>query len=279
MAFAAMATALGVSTFVAAAGTVAAVGAVGAATNSAVQSGKSKKSAKLEAAKQRRMEKRLEQLEQMRQPVINQAAKIREMKDQVFNPYANLGVAMKATELQIAETDKALANTLDAIQSQGPGAGNATALAQMAASGKAQVAASIENQEANNMKLRIEGEQAKQNQLMQLEQTALAEEVAAFERQEGRDIAQMSRTAGLADRAGAQALAYEQTAQAQQQAAWGAVTDIGTSLLGMSGTGGAGGSMSGGMSMADGTGGYNYTGSPAPDSVSFGGTTYTTSGG
>lgn len=107
----------------------------------------------------------------------------------------------------------------------------------MAAAGKAQVAASIENQEANNMKLRIEGEQAKQNQLMQLEQTALAEEVAAFGRQEERDIAQMSRTSGLADRAGAQALAYEQTAQAQQQAAWGAVTDIGTSLLGMSGTG------------------------------------------
>lgn len=241
MAFAALGTALGVSAFAAAAGTVAAVGAVGAATNSAVQSGKSKKSARLEAAKQRRMEQRLEQLEQMRQPVINQAAKIREMKDQVFNPYANLGVAMKATELQIAETDKALANTLDAIQSQGPGAGNATALAQMAAAGKAQVAASIENQEANNMKLRIEGEQAKQQQLMQLEQTALAEEVAAFDRQEGRDVAQLARTAGLADRAGAQALAYEQTAQAQQQAAFGAVADIGTSLLGMSGTGGGAG--------------------------------------
>ena len=210
---------------------ISAVGAVAGGTAAGVNASKNKKAARLEAAKQRRMEQRLEQLEQMRQPVINQAAKIREMKDQVFNPYSNLGVAMKATELQIAETDKALANTLDAIQSQGPGAGNATALAQMAASGKAQVAAQIENQEANNMKLRIEGESAKQQQLMQLEQTALAEEVAAFDRQESRDIAQIARTAGLADRAGAQAISYEQAAQAQMGEAFGAVSDIGMSMM------------------------------------------------
>jgi hypothetical protein len=138
---------------------------------------------------------------------------------------------MKATELQIAETDKALANTLDAIQAQGPGAGSATALAQMAASGKAQVSAQIENQEASNMQLRIEGESAKQQQLMQLEQTALAEEVAAFDRQEERDIAQMSRVAGLADRAGAQSIAYGQAAQQNTMDALGAVTDLGTSMM------------------------------------------------
>ena len=206
-------------------------GAIASGTAAGINASKNKRAARLEAAKQRRMEQRLEQLEQMRQPVINQAAKIREMKDQVFNPYANLGVAMKATELQIAETDKALANTLDAIQSQGPGAGNATALAQMAASGKAQVAAQIENQEAANMKLRIEGESAKQQQLMQLEQTALAEEVAAFDRQESRDIAQIARTAGLADRAGAQAISYEQAAQAQMGEAFGAVSDIGMVMV------------------------------------------------
>jgi hypothetical protein len=207
------------------------VGAVASGTAAGINASKNKKAARLEAAKQRRMEKRLEQLEQTRQPVINQAAKIREMKDQVFNPYANLGVAMKATELQIAETDKALANTLDAIQAQGPGAGSATALAQMAASGKAQVSAQIENQEASNMQLRIEGESAKQQQLMQLEQTALAEEVAAFDRQEERDIAQMSRVAGLADRAGAQSIAYGQAAQQNTMDALGAVTDLGTSMM------------------------------------------------
>ncbi len=212
-------------------GVVAIVGAVAGGTSSAINASKNNQAAILEAAKQKRLERRLEQLEQMRQPVINQAAKIREMKDQVFNPYANIGVAMKATELQIAETDKALANTLDAIQSGGSGAGNATALAQMAATSKAQVSAQIENQEASNMQLKIEGEAAKQQQLQALEQTALAEEVAAFGRQEDREIAKMARTAGLADRAGAQSIAYNQAGQQQTMDAFGAVTDLGTSML------------------------------------------------
>ncbi len=252
---------------------VSGVGALASGTASAVNASKNKRQAALENAKQRRMEKRLEQLEQMRQPVINQAAKIREMKDQVFNPYANLGVAMKATELQIAETDKSLANTLDAIQAAGPGAGSATALAQMAASSKAQVSAQIENQEASNMQLRIEGEAAKQNTLMQLEQTALAEEVSAFDRQEEREVAKMARTAGLADRAGQQSIAYQQAAQQNTMDALGAVTDIGGSIMQYGALSSPGGTNEWGMSPNP-----NYDpNKPTPKSVNIGGITYTTS--
>ena len=100
----------------------------------------------------------MERFEQERQPVINQADSIRAMKGQVFNEASNLGVAMQATNMQMAETDKALANTLDTIAAMGEGAGNATALAQMAASSKAEVSAGIEMQEMENQKLRVAGE-------------------------------------------------------------------------------------------------------------------------
>lgn len=216
-----------------AATTVAVVGAAGAATNSAVKGGKNKRASRVASAQARREEKRLEQFEAMRQPVINQAGKLRALKSQVFNPAANMGVAMKASELQMEETDKALANTLDAISAGGPGAGNATALAQMAAVSKAQVAAGIESQEASNMQLRIAGETTRQKALQDLETTALAEEVSAYGRQEERDLAKMDRMAGLADRSHQSSIAYGQAADQNSADMWGSITDMG--MAGMSG--------------------------------------------
>ena len=52
------------------------------------------------------------------------------------NPYANLGVATQAAEMQAEEADIALANTLDTIRSSGASAGGATALAQAALKSK-----------------------------------------------------------------------------------------------------------------------------------------------
>ncbi len=78
------------------------------------------------------------------------------------NPYENLAVATQAAEMQAEETDIALANTLNTLQASGMGAGGATALAQAAAKSKQGVSASIEAQEADNEKLRAEGEQAAQ---------------------------------------------------------------------------------------------------------------------
>jgi chromosome segregation ATPase len=214
---------------------IAVAGAVGSgvvATNNAV---KNKRSALLEGAKAKRLEKQLEALEQSRQPVIDQSQKIRNLKNQVSNPYANLGVAMQSANLQIEQTDQALANTLETINATGMGAGGASALAKAAAQSKAGIAASIETQEANNQKLRIEGEQKAQDTKINIEKQALAEEVAAFERQDERDVAKMNRVAGLQDRASQNEMMYQQAAQEQSMQAMGAVTDLGTSLMGMGG--------------------------------------------
>ena len=110
--------------------------------------------------------KKLNQLEASRQQITNpygpdtvrdasnlatsQANKIR-------NPFANLSVATKAAEIQMEQSDLALANTLDTLRATGAGAGGATALAQAALQSKQAVAASIESQEAQNEKLKAEG--------------------------------------------------------------------------------------------------------------------------
>lgn len=245
---------------------IAVAGAVGSgvvATNNAV---KNKRSALLEGAKAKRLEKQLEALEQSRQPVIDQSQKIRNLKNQVSNPYANLGVAMQSANLQMEQTDQALANTLETINATGMGAGGASALAKAAAQSKAGIAASIETQEANNQKLRIEGEQKAQDTKINIEKQALAEEVAAFERQDERDVSKMNRLAGLQDRAQQNQMMYQQAAQEQSMQAMGAVTDLGTSMMsmagGMPGGGGGGGGVPG---VAPPTGGglYGYGDAPA----------------
>lgn len=166
--------------------------------------------AREEQARARKAERRLKALEASRQPVIDQSDKIRGLKDQVFNPYANLGVAMQASNLQIEQTDEDLANTLDVISKSGTSAGGATALAKMAATSKAQVAANIEKQELGNQQLRIEGEAQVMGQKMSLEQMALAEETAVWGRQEERDLTQMDRLSGQQANAQAQAFAHQQ---------------------------------------------------------------------
>ena len=191
---------------------------------------------KEEEKKALELEKDLKRFEASRQAVIDQSGAIRDMKKQVFNPYANLAVANQAAELKIEQTDQALANTLDQINQSGTGAGAATALARMAAASKAQVGASLEKQEVNNQKLRAEGEAAVNAQKMQLEQAALQEETAAWGRQEGRDLATMDRLAGLGENAQAQAMAYgQQSAQAFGNAASSAV-GLGGDVAGLGGT-------------------------------------------
>tara|TARA_R110000824_G_scaffold353736_1_gene540826 strand:- start:1624 stop:2304 length:681 start_codon:yes stop_codon:yes gene_type:complete len=191
-------------------------GAVGSAVPAIVgafQSIAANKDARISAARERRAQKNLERFEASRQAVINQAEDIRALKSQVFNPYANLGVANQASELKIEQTDQALANTLDQINRSGTGAGAATALARMAATSKAQVGASLENQEVKNQQLRMQGEASMISQKMQLEQAALGEEGAAWGRQENRDLATLDRLSGLQENAQAQEMAYKMGGQ------------------------------------------------------------------
>ena len=64
------------------------------------------------------------------------------------------------------QSDIALANTLDTLRATGASAGGATALAQAALQSKKGVAASIESQEAQNEKLKAQGEQQLNQQKM-----------------------------------------------------------------------------------------------------------------
>tara|TARA_R110002020_G_scaffold193789_1_gene394308 strand:- start:999 stop:1724 length:726 start_codon:yes stop_codon:yes gene_type:complete len=169
--------------------------------------------ARQQELKAKQYERDLKAFEASRQAVINQAGDIRNLKKQVNNPYAKLAVATQAADLKIEQTDQALANTLDQINQSGTGSGAATAMARMAAASKAQVGATIETQEVQNQKLRIEGEAAADQRKMALEQAALGAEVAAFDRQENRDIASLDRLAGLQENAEAAAMMQRQQGQ------------------------------------------------------------------
>ncbi len=127
--------------------------------------------ARAAAREKARLESKLQNLEDNRQPIINPYEDVKsvaglaeDLTSQISNPYVNLGVATQAAEMQAEEADIALANTLDTIRATGAGAGGATALAQAALRSKKDVAANIESQEANNEKLRAQGEQALQQQ-------------------------------------------------------------------------------------------------------------------
>ena len=98
----------------------------------------------------------------------------RNSRQQIYNPMAGLtneaekiGVATKAAEFQAEQADLALANTLDTIMATGSGGAGATALAQAALQSKQGVAASIEQQEAANEKLRAQGQQQLEQLQMQ----------------------------------------------------------------------------------------------------------------
>ena len=151
------------------------------------------KKAKKHKRKAKKHKQRMKEFEANRQPVINQADEIRAMKDDLFNPMANLPVATQAAEMQMEQTDQALANTLDTIRATGSGAGGATALAQAAAQSKAKVSANIQQQEASNAKAAAQGEAQLMRDKQALDKAAIAEEGAAWGRQEDRDIVQLNR--------------------------------------------------------------------------------------
>jgi len=147
-----------------------------------------------ELARQIKAETRkLNSLEGSRQQITNPYSGVRDMsslaKDlssKVTNPFANLSVATGAAEIQMEQSDIALANTLDTLRATGASAGGATALAQAALQSKKGVAASIETQEAQNEKMRAQGQQA-------MEQAQLAD----AQRIQGLQISEAGRTQQL----------------------------------------------------------------------------------
>jgi len=148
-------------------------------TGALVKGSKARKEKRSGEKDRRRAQERINELEASRVEIPDLAANL-------SNPFNNLGVATQAAEIQMEQTDIALANTLDTIRATGGGAGGATALAQAALQSKKGVAASIEGQEAANQKLAAQGEQNLQAQ------RAAAEEFS-YREQDKRDLRQLDR--------------------------------------------------------------------------------------
>ena len=156
-----------------------------------------KKAEKMIKDAQRRMDDVLAN----RQAIINPYAGVTDLSGLISNPFANLQVATEAAEFQAEEADLSLASTLDTLRATGAGAGGATALAQEAARSKRGVAATIAQQEVDNERARAEGEaQAQQRRISEQQRLQQAEALGAayeFEAQEGRDVADLSRTSAM----------------------------------------------------------------------------------
>tara|TARA_Y100001963_G_scaffold117703_1_gene163783 strand:+ start:5077 stop:5880 length:804 start_codon:yes stop_codon:yes gene_type:complete len=190
-----------------------------------------KKKGRIEEARLRRLEKQYKILQDTRQAVIDQSDEIRDLKDQVYNPYANLGVAMQATNMKLEQSDEDLANILQSVNQAGAGGGAATQLARMASVSKAQAAAGLEQQELQNQQLRIQGEAQVMQQKLSIEQMALQEEVAAWGRQENRDIQDMNRVSQLETRANTRAMQHEQARSGLVQGLGEDFMNFGTKVL------------------------------------------------
>lgn len=158
--------------------------------------------------KEQDAQRRISYLENNRQNIINPYEDVRDLSSMVTNPFDNLTVATRAAEFQASETDTALATTLDTLRRTGQSAGGATALAQMAARSKENIAANIEQQEAQNARLRAQGE-ARMQQLQMSEKARVQAAQAAgkqfmFGAQETREMQQLNRAAGMQEQAMAQ---------------------------------------------------------------------------
>jgi hypothetical protein len=214
------------------------VGAVAAIGGGLVNANQAKQAAKGFRNDAERKAWEIQQLEQNRQSIPNPYANVKDVsglaKDlsgALSNPYANLGVSTQAAEMQIEEADISLANTLDTLRSTGASAGGATALAQAALQSKKGVSASIEQQEAQNEKLkaqgaaelqaakmaeqqRIQGVQMSEAQRMQAAETAGIQ--FKYGEQESRDISKLNRLSGQQ----AQSQANQAAAKNAQSAAY-----------------------------------------------------------
>jgi hypothetical protein len=201
-----------------------------------------------------RLKGELSVLEKKRQAIINPYAGVKDISamakdlgNMISNPYANLGVATQASEMQIEEADIALANTLDILRSTGASAGGATALAQAALQSKKGVSASIEQQEVANEKLRAQGKAdldrmkmseaqrvqgIQMSEAQRLQQADVSGKSFVFGQQESREMQQLDRKQAQITGAAQAASAASQGAAAMYSAGIGAVGQVGAALAG-----------------------------------------------
>ena len=228
------------------------IGVLGSVAGGIIGGKAAKKAAKAAAAEKARISAQMAQFEANRQAVTNPfsdvtslSGLIDDMRGDLSNPFASLGVATGAAEIQMEQTDIALANTLDTLQATGASAGGATALAQAARASKKDVAANIEQQEAANEKMKAQGAQDLQAKEMQLTQMEISEEGRVqnaqaqgkqfmFNAQEQRDMMTLDRMQGGIDQANQNA-ANANAAKAQATA--GMISGITSSVGGLMSSG------------------------------------------
>ena len=216
------------------------VAAAGSVTASVI-AGKQAKEAKEEAD---RLENEIKNFK--RQPVINPYSNVKDISDiaadlsaMVSNPFGDLAVATQTAEIQMEQSDIALANTLDTLRASGASAGGATALAQAALQSKKGVAASIEQQEAQNERLKAQGEQqmqqAKMAEARRLQQVQLSEagrmqeadiqgQKFVFEQEDKRDMQELNRLSAQQDQ---ERMNYAQSRQNQAAAFSSGISAVG----------------------------------------------------
>lgn len=202
------------------------IGAGASIVGGLLGSSSARKAARRARREAKRLQKKLDTLEANRQEVVNPYEGFENLTSTMSNPFASLGVATQAAEMQIEEADISLANTLDTLRATGASAGGATALAQAALRSKKGVSASIEQQESQNEKLRAQGEQQLQQQKVaeerRMQQAGAAGKQFVFGATEQREQQQLDRTAAM--------LGQQQAAAAQAKA------DQTSALTGMLGT-------------------------------------------
>ncbi len=237
---------------------VAAVAAAGSIVSGAVSANQAKKAAKGARNEKQRAEAELQSVIDSRQDIINPYDSTKSLSDlaqdlsgQMSNPFENMGVATQAAEIQMEQADIALANTLDTLRATGASAGGATALAQAALQSKKGIAANIEQQEANNEKMRAQGEANLQQQKISEQQRLQGIAIAEGQREQAADAAGKqfefqtaeNRTNMDLDRAASkitQASANQASANQAKAAAWGGVASSlgGIAAAGMGNPGG-----------------------------------------
>jgi len=205
---------------------VGAAAALGSAVSSGVQAGKAGRRA-------RRQEARVRNLEANRQEIINPYEDVKDLSGMITNPFANLQVATKAAEMQAEEADISLASTLDTLRATGAGSAGATALAQAALRSKQGISATIEQQEAQNARLRAQGEQRAQqirmSEAQRLQQAEVAGKQFVFGAKEEREMQQLNRAAGLAQ-------ASRAAQQSSRASMYGALGSFAGSMTGLADT-------------------------------------------
>ena len=239
--------------------TALAVGAIGAKViGGAVAANQADKAAGRAKNAANRAQAEIDSLKASRGDVINPfegvtdlSAMAKDLISQMSNPFSQLGVATQAAEMQAEQADIALANTLDTLRATGASAGGATALAQAALQSKKGIAASIEQQEANNDKMRAQGEANLQQQKVAEQQRLQGIAISEGQREQaaisaGKQFefqAAENRTNMDLDRAASkitQASANEASANQAKAAAWGGVASSlgGIAAAGMGNPGG-----------------------------------------